>query len=204
VGLKELSSWLDVTQRRVIQLTDEGVLPKEGRGKYRLQECVAQYIAYLRRMSEGTTRTSELNQEKLLTARIERRRRELEYAQHEGSLITIEAHKAAMAEAFDLVRSNVRNLPGALAPRLVGLDDARDIQQVLVREIDDALRSIVGKAERRIEDSEGLPKDIPGRGKLIAAGVRTLVDLIEVDQLTDLPGIGSATAKKIRLWMGDM
>lgn len=201
VGLKDLAEWLKLTQRRVIQLVDEDVIPKAGRGKYPLRACVTNYIVYLRKQAEGTTSKSELTEEKLLTARVKRKRRELEYAEYEGRLIDIESHKAAMAEAFDFVRSNIRNLPGTLAPRLVGMDDARDIQRVLVAEVDEALRAIVTGAKRQIEENEGLPDDVPGRTRLISAGIETLDDLLDVENLTDLHGVGPVTAKKVRLWL---
>lgn len=201
VGLNVLAEWLGLTQRRVIQLVDEGVVEKKGRGQYHLQTNIARYIDYLRQMAEAGGKKTDLSHEKLLTARIERRRRELEYAQIEGTLITVDSHKAALAKAFDLVRSNVRNLPGALAPRLVGLEDPREVQQILVREIDDALRAIVSKAQRRAEDTEGLPEDLPGRRALVAHGVVSLVDLLDLEELTDVPGVGKATARKIRAWL---
>jgi phage terminase Nu1 subunit (DNA packaging protein) len=202
VGLNELTSWLGLTSRRVIQMVEEGIIIKEGRGKYPLKVCITSYIEHLKRQAEGTGRRSELGEEKLLTARIERKRRELEYAEHEGSLVTVESHRAAMAEAFDLVRSNIRNLPGSVAPRLVGIDDPRDIQQILAPAVDDALRAIVRDAKKRIAD-EGLPEDLPARKQLEAAGIKDLADLLEVPSLTNLQGIGPKRASQIRAWMED-
>lgn len=203
VGLNELTSWMGgITSRRVIQMVEEGIIIKEGRGKYPLKQNVANYINHLRQMAEGTHRKSDLSEEKLLTARIERKRRELEYAEQEGSLITVESHRAAMAEAFDMVRSNIRNLPGSIAPRLVGLDDARDVQQILSPAVDDALRAIVREAKEKIS-SNGLPDDLPFRKKLLAGGIKNLTDLLEVPALTEVPGIGPKRALKIRLWLED-
>lgn len=202
VGLNELTSWMGLTSRRVLQMVEEGIIIKEGRGRYPLKICVTNYIEHLKRLAEGVGRKSELGEEKLLTARIERRRRELEFAEQEGSLITVESHRAALAEAFDLVRSNIRNLPGSIAPRLVGIDDARDVQQILAPAVDDALRSIVKKAKNRAAD-DALPPDLPGRAKLINAGINTLSELVEVPALTKVPRIGPKTAARIRAWMED-
>lgn len=202
VGLAELASWLGVTTRRCIQMVEEGIVLKDGRGKYRLKESVLNFIAQQKRLAEGTGRKSDLSEEKLLTARIERKRRELDYAEQEGSLISLESHKAAMAEAFDMVRSNIRNLPGAIAPRLVGLDDARDVQQILSPAVDDALRAIVRESKRRVSD-DGLPNDLPARKQLKAAGINTLSDLLDLPALTEVPGIGPSRARRIRDWMED-
>lgn len=202
VGLNELASWLGVTTRRCIQMVEEGIVIKDGRGRYRLKQSVTNYIEQLRRMAEGTGRKSDLSHEKLLTARIERRRKELEFAQEEGALVTVESHRAAMAEAFALVRSNIRNLPGSVAPRLVGLDDARDVQQILSPAVDDALRAIVKKAKLRISDDD-LPPDLPARKQLKAAGITSLPRLLDVEEFTSLPGIGRVRAARIRAWMED-
>lgn len=200
VGLKELASWMDRSTRRVIQLVEEGVIPRAGRGKYPLKACQLGFIRHLTALSEGRGRTSELSEEKLLSARLERRKKELEFATAEGSLITLEAHERALEEAFLLVRSNIRNLPGAVAPRLVGLDDARDIQRVLVPAVDDALRAIVSEAEKLI-GSDDLPADLPGRKPLIKHGVVSLSHLLDVPDLEEVPGIGPKTALRIEEWI---
>lgn len=183
-------------------MIEEGIIVKEGRGKYPLKQNVTSYVEHLKRVAEGVGRKSELGQEKLLTARIERKRRELEFAEQEGSLVTVESHRASMAEAFDLVRSNIRNLPGSLAPRLVGLDDPRDIEQLLLKGVDDALRAIVREATAKAEE-DGLPDDIPARKQLMDAGIEDLADLLEVPALTGVPGIGPKRAGQIRAWMED-
>lgn len=45
---------------------------------------------------------------------------------------------------------------------------------------------------------ENLPEDIPGREALLAAGVESIGDLERVEDLTEIVGIGRATAAKIR------
>jgi phage terminase Nu1 subunit (DNA packaging protein) len=202
VGLKELATWMGRTTRRVLQLVEEGVIPKAGRGRYPLKACMMAYCKHLTDLSEGRGRTSELSQEKLLVARLERRKKELEFAAAEGSVILVKDHEKAMSEAFLLVRSNIRNLPGSVAPRLVGLDDARDIQSVLVPAVDDALRAIITEAERRMED-DTLPDDLPGRKPLIAHGVDSLPKLLDVPDLEQVPGIGPKTALRIDQWIQD-
>lgn len=200
VGLNELATWVGLTARRIVQLVEEGVMVKHGRGQYPLKQNILAYISHLQGLAQRTVGKSELSEEKLLTARIERRRRELEYAQQEGSLITVESHKEAMAEALDLVRSNIRNLPGAIAPRLVGVDDARDVQAILAPAVDDALRSIVTKANDRVADNT-LPREIPGYRQLRTAGIETLDALLDIEDLTSIPGIGPARSERMRRWM---
>lgn len=202
VGSTELSEWLGVTQRRIQQLAVEGVLPREGRGKYPLKECVQVYCALKDEMLLKRGTSSELSEEKLLTARLERRKRELEFAAVEGGLISVEHHESVMAEAFSIVRQNMRNLPGALAPRLAGLDDPRDVQRILVPAIDSALRTVVAAGQALADDT--LPDDIPGRKALEKAGVTSLSELLAMDDPTTLPGIGPKIGEGILEWVGAM
>lgn len=48
-----------------------------------------------------------------------------------------------------------------------------------------------------ISDVNDLPLDIPGRDKLIAAGVKTMNELRQYDDITEIKGIGKTTAKAI-------
>ena len=56
---KALADWLAVTERRVRQLRDEGVLLEREPGLYELQPSVVRYIAYLRKGSGNTNLTDE-------------------------------------------------------------------------------------------------------------------------------------------------
>lgn len=47
----------------------------------------------------------------------------------------------------------------------------------------------------------GLPDDIPGREQLLAAGVLSLDDVAAMEDLTDVDGIGKATAAKILAYL---
>jgi hypothetical protein len=46
-------------------------------------------------------------------------------------------------------------------------------------------------------EPDDLPADFPGRDDLVRAGVTTLTELAAVESLTDIPGIGPATARRI-------
>ena len=199
VGSQELAEWLGVTTRRIQQLAVEGVLPREGRGRYPLKICVKTYCDWKDQLLLKRGTSSELSEEKLLTARLERRTRELVFAEAEGSLITVAHHERVMGEAFSMVRQNIRNLPGALAPRLAGLDDPRDVERILVPAIDDALRSIVAAGLAMADDT--LPDDLPGKKALARAGVKTITGLLALGDLNDVPGIGAKTGEGILEWM---
>lgn len=47
------------------------------------------------------------------------------------------------------------------------------------------------------EDESGLPDDLPGRAAFLEAGLTTLDAIRGINELTSVPGIGSATAGKV-------
>jgi hypothetical protein len=195
-----LAEWIGVTSRRIGQLVHEGVLPRESRGKYPLKSCIQAYCRWKDALLLKRGAGSEINEERLLTARLERRRLELKFAQLEGGLVTVEHHEKVMGEAFALVRTNMRNLPGALAPRIAGLDDPRDVERILVGAVDSALRSVVAAGKAFADDE--LPLSIPGRRALIRAGITTTSELMAASDLASVKGVGPKTRKAILAWVG--
>lgn len=61
VTTKELAQTLNLTPRRVQQLTREGILPNESRGKYNLDKAFDSYLKYIDRKSVST----EIKEEKV-------------------------------------------------------------------------------------------------------------------------------------------
>lgn len=201
VSAPELGEWLNLTPRRIQQLVHEGVLERAARGRYPLKSCVQAYTRYQDGQIMRTGSSGELSDEKLRMARLERRRKELEFERLQGELITVEHHERVMADVLAMVRRNVRNLPGTLSQRLAGLDEPRDVNRILGPALDNALRSIVAEGERL--GQEALPDEVPGRAALIEGGVTTISELMSHPDLTLIDGIGPKTAQKLRVFMAD-
>jgi len=191
---------LGLTPRRVQQLANEGVVRRTGRDSYDLVASVQGYIQYWEDRAKGRHVTSELDEEKLLKARLDRRKKELEVQEMEGQLIRVEHFEQVLSESLSSLRRNLRNLPGAVATLLVGLEDPRDVQEVLPSSIDDALRSIVEKAGRVFDDD--LPPDVPWRDLLVEGEITSWTDLqARADSLREIDGIGPARERDIIEWM---
>ncbi|MCA1492752.1 hypothetical protein I6F11_17670 [Ensifer sp. NBAIM29] len=74
VTAKELGDVLDLTDRRVRQLADEGVFERSGRGRYPLAACVQAYIASL----NTNEADDSLRAERVALMRAQRRRIEID------------------------------------------------------------------------------------------------------------------------------
>ncbi len=135
--IKVVAQWLNVTERRVRQLRDEGVLKEESPGLYDLQQCVLRYIVYLRRGS------SELNDEKTKLTKAKREAAEFENGIMRGSLHRTEDIENGLKTIFLNIRSRMLALPAKLSPELSTMSgDQGKIFDRLKSGIDEALEEI--------------------------------------------------------------
>ena len=108
-----VAQWLCLTERRVRQLRDEGVIVEARPGLYELQPTVARYITYI-----GGAGKETLTNERMMLTRAKR-----EAAEMENDLRRGEVHRTADIERgiqsmFLNIRSRFLALPAKLSPTL--------------------------------------------------------------------------------------
>ena len=56
-----------------------------------------------------------------------------------------------------------------------------------------------------VEEEEGgeLPADIPGRAKLVAAGITSIEQLLDIPDLPSIDGVGKGIASRIETYLAD-
>lgn len=81
VTASEVGDVLDLTDRRIRQLAEEGLFPRESRGKYGLRDCVLAYIASL---ADGAD-SDDLRRERIALMKAQRRRIELDNFDREAT-----------------------------------------------------------------------------------------------------------------------
>lgn len=200
VNQKEFAAIIGITPRRVRDLEDFG-LPyrSEGRRKfYPIPDAVQWYIE--RKQEEGRSNLKQLTAQeaKERRERARARKAEIEVSKIEGELVTREAVDRRYGGALDRVRTAIQNMPGRYGAQM-GFEDPRDGEQALkevAHEILDHLSGVVADAVE-IGAVEELPDDFPARAKLEEAGVETLADLMALDDLEEIHGVGPVTAGKI-------
>ena len=162
----ELAEYLGLSGRRIRQLYKEGVVIKSHRGRYDLKGSVQGYLKFIR--DRETSKDEKLEQlkiskeaETLMHERLRKRKTELVVQQMERKL-----HKAEDVEYFWntmalAVKSRLTAIPVKTAPVLVGLENRKEIQSILKREITDALNEIanydVSKFDTEFEDEDEWP-----------------------------------------------
>lgn len=163
VSEAELAECLGLSNRRIRQLASEDVVVKSRRGKYDLKRSVLGYINMLKQQEKKKDESLEKlkiskEAESLLHEKLKKRKTELVVEQMEKKL-----HKSEDVEYFWnamvlSAKSRLTAIPVKCSPILVGIEDRKEIQSILKREIADALNEIanydVNKFDVDFEDEE--------------------------------------------------
>jgi phage terminase Nu1 subunit (DNA packaging protein) len=108
-----------ITARRYYQLSKDGIVPPPEKGKIDILRAGAAYIAYQRKLLQGSgslTLTDERTRETKLKADLLER----ELAEQEGALLSYEEVKTAWVRVLSAVRSRLLSIPTKYAPLLFG------------------------------------------------------------------------------------
>lgn len=156
-----LAELFGITERRVQKLAADGFFPRDAPGQYRFAECVTAYVSFWRERAEGRVATG-IDAHRAAKESARARMAELDLQEREGSLVAVEAHRAALVDAFAEVRSNVLNLPVVTAPELVGIESERAVAEILIAAVDRCLAGMVAAAAV-VEAKGGGPRKAPAR-----------------------------------------
>lgn len=156
-----IAKLLLVSERRVQQLTKEGVIPKADRGRYELAPAVQGYIRYLqdRNLKVDGKDIIDFNAERARKLRAEADIAEIEAATKRAEVATITQVQRSVENAFAEVRANMRNIPSRLATQILGENSETVLKQKILDEIDLAL-SALSEGFDLAEDEDEQPDEI--------------------------------------------
>ena len=162
-----IAKLLDLSERRVQQLSRDGVIPKAERGQYDLIGSVRGYVRYLREQAvraQAGAPDYALERARFIKARADLA--EMEAEQRRGALIAAEEIEAAWIAVLALLRTRLLALPDRLAPlahEQTSLSAVRDLIRGAIREaLDDLAESHVQPDPEGDIDPE--PDGGPGAG----------------------------------------
>jgi len=134
-----IASLLDISERRVQQLSRAGVIPKAARGRYELIGSVRGYIRHLRDLNiKGERGTADYGTERARLVKAKADLAEMEASQMRGDLLPAPDVTAAWTEIVALMRARLLVLPDKIAPvvhETTSLNQARDVIKKAVYEI---------------------------------------------------------------------
>jgi phage terminase Nu1 subunit (DNA packaging protein) len=154
-----IAKLLDLSERRVQQLSREGVIPKATRGQYDLIGSVRGYVRYLRDQAvKAQAGAPDYASERARFIRARADLAEMEAEEKRGSVIAAEDVEAAWIAVLSLLRTRLLALPDRLAP--VAHTEAspagvRDVIRGAIREALEELAESDARPERNDEYLDG-------------------------------------------------
>lgn len=153
-----IAKLLDLSERRVQQLSREGVIPKVTRRPYDLIGSVCGYVRYLRDQAlKAQAGAPDYARERARFIRARADLAEMEAEERRGAVIVAEDVEAAWIAVPALLRTRLLALPDRLAPRLhaeVGPAGVRDILRGAIREVLEELAETDVRPERDEPETE--------------------------------------------------
>lgn len=144
---KVVAAWLDISERRVRQLRDEGVLAEKFPGLYELQPTIVRYLNYIRKGG------NDLNDEKIKLTKAKREAVEMENDLRKGELHRTEDIERGIQTICLNIRSRFLSLPAKLSPELSKMDgDQGRIFDTLKRTVEEILEEL--RDYRKVFESE--------------------------------------------------
>lgn len=143
----ELAEYLGLSTRRIRQLVKEGVVIKSQRGRYDLKRSVLGYINSIRQQENKAG--ADLDKlkisreaESLMHERLKKRKTELQVLEMEKKLHRSEDVEYFWNSMVLAVKSRLTAIPVKCAPLLLGIEDRKEVQAILKREVADALNEL--------------------------------------------------------------
>lgn len=159
VAADVLANCLGITPRRVQLLAKQGAVVKLRRGVYDLEKSVQSYITYKLESLEESQEQKSLDEIRADHERWKMRKTQLAVQLLEGKLHRAEDVERVWSQSAAAVRSRLLGIPIKAAPQVAGMEDAGEIQQVLQREVAEALNEIAGYDPADFADPLPLEED---------------------------------------------
>jgi phage terminase Nu1 subunit (DNA packaging protein) len=128
VNVRSIAQLLKLTERRVQQLVQDGVLPRPQKRMYDPVICVHAYIDYLRKLATGAGEMS-LTDERTRLTKLQADLAEIDLRKATGEMISTRKAMLYWGKVVASVRQRLLGLPTRLAPVV----SSRSVQQVKER-----------------------------------------------------------------------
>lgn len=140
VPLETISRLLDLSPRRVNQLTKQGILPKTERGRYELVPVVRAYIKFLRNKAVN----SDVGEGDYSSFRTKKMKADSELAEMEvrkvlNDFIDKDLVLKGWSEILGAVKAKITSLPSIIAPMVALESEVGKITDILTLHINECL-----------------------------------------------------------------
>ena len=146
VSAAVLGNIFGVTDRRIRQMTEEGIIVRAAKGRYNLVDSLKNYILSLKLAvdsNDSDNPDGELNfeEEKALHERVKRHISEMKLQTMKGELHKADDVRHVMTDMLSSFKTRMMNIPAKVAPVLEDRD-AGYIKERLTSEVTEALNEL--------------------------------------------------------------
>lgn len=144
-----IAKLLMLSERRVQQLSRDGVIPKAEHGKYDLVQAVQGYIKFLQERQAGNASQVEsldYHKEKARKIAAEANIAEMTADKMRGNLVELAAVERHAQTVMLEIRERMLTVPERVVSSLVGETNERTIKSILEDEISEALNALADSA----------------------------------------------------------
>lgn len=143
-----LSNLFGVSDRTIRELAQKGILKKIEDGRYLKDECIKNYIEYIK---EKMDKNSLAREEELKRKVADRQLKELKLQEQAKELHRTETVTKAISNMIIVFKTKALTIPSKLAGRLAIENDIKIVEQILKDGIYELLKEL---SEWRIDDDE--------------------------------------------------
>lgn len=156
VTAAELATYFECSAVYVSVLTKEKDMPKEKDG-YNLKDATRWYIKFLRDEKKNGSNPETEAKIRQLTAKASLT--ELELAKEREELLTVEDAIQVISESLTSIKSTLMSLPSRIAPQVLNMSTASEIEALVKKIINEALDEL-SEIHGKITDASKVGKEL--------------------------------------------
>ena len=147
ITTNEIAEIFSLSERRIQQLTKEGVLKNTSRGKYNLKESIKDFIKYKIELSRSKYSSCEIDISEARRRKevAEAELKEIELKKTKEELVSEEEVIENWIKLLSIVKTRLLAMPNKLAPMLIGVESIGEIKEYLSNEVIAALNEMANK-----------------------------------------------------------
>ena len=155
VDVHAVADVFGLTDRRVQQLADAGVVPRDDRGMYPLMGAVRGYIRFLQeRMRRPANEDEAADRARLTAAKADLA--ELEADEKRGVLIRADAVRQQDFKLARILRNNLQSMPDRIAALVAAEADPTRVHEMIAGEVNQSLERVLDAMEAEQVDDAAL------------------------------------------------
>lgn len=167
VNTQAVAKMFGVTDRRVRQFVEEGIIERVGHGRFNVIDTVYKYVTHLRMANDQLSEedvTELYDYEKYLHEKAKREKAEIELAHLKGTMHSANEVENVMNNMLASFRAKMLALPTKVAPSLLGLEEISDIEKLIESQVHEALFELADYDPKMFMEVEEVEDDA-GEGK---------------------------------------